>query len=131
MLLAACLHVTGCASTGGVAGAVGVAGKVRDVTALGLRLGCRVSDRMSRATGGPWVVPRTDEERAEDAAAGWFGEASGLVSGGQTPTVAPADEAPRASEPMPAVEPADTPAPDEAQPTPPPTATSSPRTETP
>lgn len=109
---------SGCAQTAGVVGAVGVAAKVRDVTAIGARLGCRGADRLSRATGGPWVVPRSDSERAEDAAAGWFGEVGTLTtSGGEVP---PPDVAPPETAPLPETGPPEPVAPIVAPPVPPP-----------
>ena len=64
---------SGCGA-GGAAGALTLGAKVRDYGAIGARVGCRSIDRASRAAGGPWVVPRTEAEIAEDRAAGLFGE---------------------------------------------------------
>lgn len=42
----------------------------RDLTCRGGRVICRVTDRVCRTTGGPWVVPQSDAEREEWRAMG-------------------------------------------------------------
>ena len=77
VLLAAALHTTGCQPAGGLSAAAGVALKVRDVGCTGGRVVCRIMDRTCRGSGGPWVVPRSDEEVVQDQRAGAFGEVTG------------------------------------------------------
>ena len=81
------LGLTGIASTGCTASqaALVAAPKVRDLTCGGVRVAARLSDRVCRAAGGPWVVPRSPAEREEDA------EARLLSTGGESP--APSEEA--------------------------------------
>ena len=59
-------------SSGCTAAQVATAGvtaiKVRDLTCGGARVVARLSDRVCRGSGGPWVVPRTEDEQAEDRA---------------------------------------------------------------
>lgn len=88
----------GCAQT---SAALAVLPKVRDGLATGARISCRTMDRVSRTAGGPWVVPRTAEEIAEDRAAGWFGEITG--GGVATDATEGADE-PDAEDPSGAAE---------------------------
>ena len=85
---------SGCATTTGVVGAVGVASKVRDVTALATRLVPWCGPRLR--SGRPVVVPRSDAEGAEDAAAGAVGEVTS-ITGAVAERGAP-DEAPPESE---------------------------------
>ena len=68
---------------GGVGAAAGIALKTRDLTCTGGRVVCRITDRICRGSGGPWVVPRSDEEVLQDQRAGAFGEVTGSGSGSE------------------------------------------------
>lgn len=67
VILAAALSAatSGCSSGAAIAPAAITA---RDLTCRGGRVVCRVVDRVCRTSGGPWVVPRSSEEIASDAA---------------------------------------------------------------
>lgn len=59
--------------------------KARDLTCSGTRIVARVVDRACRVSGGPWVVPQSDEERAEwRAMSGGDDEAPGPTSGDES-----------------------------------------------
>lgn len=64
VLFASALASTGCTAT---QAAMVAAPKVRDLTCGGMRVAARLSDRVCRAAAGPWVVPRSEAERTEDA----------------------------------------------------------------
>lgn len=87
IIVAAALSVvtSGCNGVAGVAAAGSTAVTVRDVGCRGGRMVCRWTDRACRLTGGPWVVPRSAEEIATDAA-------SGSTSSPMVPTVEVEDE---------------------------------------
>jgi len=65
VILICALLTAGCTAAQ-TAAAVATAGKVRDLTCGGARVVARLSDRVCRASGSMWVVPRSEDERAED-----------------------------------------------------------------
>lgn len=66
IVAAACSVLTSGCQSAAAAGPIAIT--ARDVTCRGGRVVCRLVDRVCRGTGGPWVVPRSAEEIASDAA---------------------------------------------------------------
>ncbi len=84
--LVAAVVSTGCTAA---QSAMVAAPKVRDLTCGGVRVAARLSDRLCRASGGPWVVPRSAAEREADANARLLStgnEALESTAGGEVPT---------------------------------------------
>lgn len=67
LILALALALGGCTAAQ-VATAGVTALKIRDLSCGGARVVARLSDRVCRGAGGPWVVPRSEAERSEDSA---------------------------------------------------------------